>query len=109
MSKYKTPWKEFDLNKDFWTEVLVGRKVVSFGPGEKKVKIGGDPHSFLTEMVLDSGETVWLAEGLAGSDPTGKTISKLVWIGEIGIDLIEFNDRTMLALPRRGWRICIQD
>jgi hypothetical protein len=116
MSKYKAPWKEFDLNKDFWSEVFVGRKVVSFGPGEKAVKVGGDQTDsmFLREMLLDSGERVWLSHGVTGDDPTGKTITRLTWckdvgIDWVGIDWIEFDDGSRLTLPDEGWRICIQE
>lgn len=26
-SKYKSEWKEFSMNKDFWNEVLLGRTI----------------------------------------------------------------------------------
>jgi hypothetical protein len=113
MSKYKAPWKEYDLNKDFWREVLIGCKVEYFGPGEKKVKIGGDQATFLKEMHLDSGECVWLAEDVVWTGPgeslAGKTITDLEWVNDVGIDFIEFHDGAKIVLPLKGWRICIQD
>ncbi len=51
-SKYKASWKEFDLNTDFWTEVLVGRKIESLEWDEKGIKA----------LVLDSGERVFLPQ-----------------------------------------------
>ncbi len=114
MSKYKAPWKEFDLNKDFWKEVFIGRKVESFGPGEKKVKISGNPAAFLTEMLLDSGEQVWISACWFSESCklpvsiVGKTITDLAWFEE-GIGSIIFDDGTILHLPSIGWRICIQD
>ncbi len=114
MSKYKAPWKEFDLNKDFWIEVLVGRKVVAFGLGEKSVKIGGDQKSFLTEILLDSGEQVWLSSFWFDEfvelpiNIVGKTITEVIWI-ENGIGSLLFDNNIYMHLPTTGWRICIQD
>lgn len=115
MSKYRAPWKEFDPNQDFWREVLIGRKVEAFGPGEKTVKIGGDPKTFLTEMLLDSGERVWLSSYWFGEscelpvNIIGKTISDVVWY-EGGIGSLRFDDGGIyMHLPLTGWRICIQD
>lgn len=116
MSKYKAPWKEFDLNKDFWVEVLVGRKVNYYGPGIKMVKIGGNPEAFLREMKLDSGEIVWFSERTLYSyrnpnppSPTGKIITAINWVDDTGIDNIEFDDGSHLIMSSSGWRICIDD
>ena len=49
-SKYKAKWKENCLNKSFWKEVLVGRKIV---------KINFDKHG-LSSLVLDSKEIIYL-------------------------------------------------
>ncbi len=114
MSKYKAEWKEFDLNVPFWMEVFVGRKVEEFGPGKKTVKVGGDAETFLTEMLLDSGERVWLSSFWFDEHcklPVtiiGKTIAAVLWFEE-GISGLQFDDGTVLHLPLTGWRICIQD
>lgn len=111
MSKYKAPWKEFDLNKDFWTEVLLGRRIESFGPDKKTVKVAGDqdPMVFIKRMTLDSKERVWLSEdAIILTDPVGKTITALAW-GEKGIDALLLDDGSCIDLADQGWRICIQD
>ena len=47
--KYKTPWKQGTLNKKFWNEVFIGRKIKSLSWGKDGV------HS----LVLDNGEEVF--------------------------------------------------
>lgn len=52
MSKYKAPWKEFDLNKDFWTEVLVGRTIKQLLWDDRGI----------SGLVLDTGEIIRLPQ-----------------------------------------------
>ena len=47
-SKYKAVWKPYSKNEEFWTEVLVGRRIVDLG--------FDDMH--LCALMLDSGEVV---------------------------------------------------
>lgn len=113
MSKYKALWKEFDLNKDFWTEVLLGRKIEAYGPDPEKktVKVAGDqdPAVFIKRLTLDSKERVWLSENvIVPDDLVGKTITTITW-SEHGIDALTLNDGSKIILPSQGWRICIQD
>jgi hypothetical protein len=49
-SKYKAIWKEHSLNKAFWNEVLVGRKIVKLNFNKNG----------LASLVLDSKEIVYL-------------------------------------------------
>lgn len=113
MSKYKAPWKEFDLNKDFWAEVLVGRKIDYYEPEENPKKVRTDSGmslQFPTVMILDSGERVWTGKdvGLEGLYPTGRTITGLGW-GDEGIRQIILDKDSKIVLPSEGPRICIQD
>lgn len=52
MSKYKAEWKEFELNKEFWQEVLVGRTI-------KDVVFDDDG---IKHLLLDSGEEVFVVK-----------------------------------------------
>jgi hypothetical protein len=47
--KYKAEWKEQELNKEFWEEVLVGKKITSIDWGKDRI------HG----LKLDSGETIY--------------------------------------------------
>lgn len=113
MSKYKAQWKEFDLNKDFWCEVLLGRRIESCGPDPEKktVKVAGDQDLavFIKRLTLDSKERVWVSEEVIIPDGIiGKTITTIAWSDE-GIDALTLNDGSTITLPKHGWRICIQD
>lgn len=55
-SKYKAEWKDQSLNIEFWTEVLVGRKIEA---------IAFDDHG-IASMRLDSGEVIYLPHQLHG-------------------------------------------
>ena len=46
---YKAPWVPMTMNKEFWTEVLVGRTVTSLTFDEKGVD----------HMTLDDGQVVY--------------------------------------------------
>lgn len=52
---YKAVWKEFDLNKSFWEEVFIGRKIVSLIWKNE----GSEPGGGVGGVVLDSGERVY--------------------------------------------------
>lgn len=54
-SKYKAKWKENSMNKSFWKEVLVGRKIKSIRFDKKGI----------SALILDSKEVVFLV-GAAG-------------------------------------------
>ncbi len=56
MTKYKTEFKNGEMNQDFWREVLVDRKITD---------ITFDNHGIST-IKLDSGETVFLPIELKG-------------------------------------------
>lgn len=116
MSKYKAPWKEFDLNKDFWREVLVGRKIEAYGSTSENLKLGGDQNAIPKVMNLDSGEIVWLGERTLysyndpnPSSPVGKIITAVNWVDDTGIDNIELDDKSHIIMQSDGWRICIDD
>jgi uncharacterized protein YciU (UPF0263 family) len=50
MSKYKSEWKEFELNKDFWHEVLIGRvikEVIFDDVGIKYILLDNDEKLFV--------------------------------------------------------------
>lgn len=50
MSKYKTEWKENQLNEEFWNEVLCDRTIVKVNFDDIGIK----------SLILDSGEEVFL-------------------------------------------------
>lgn len=50
MVKYKNEWKEYSINKDFWKEVLVGRKITDVVFDDEGI----------TSFHLDSGEETFL-------------------------------------------------
>lgn len=50
-SKYKALWKEYDLNTDFWNEVLVGRTVQGLCWDEQGI----------CGLILDNNEIVHIA------------------------------------------------
>lgn len=52
MSKYKSEWKEFELNKEFWQEVLVGRTIKDVVFDDTGIK----------HLLLDSGEEVFVVK-----------------------------------------------
>ena len=56
MSKYKSEWKEFELNKDFWQEVLVGRTIKDVVFDDAGIK----------HLLLDSGEEVFVVKNENG-------------------------------------------
>lgn len=50
MSKYKSEWKEFSLNKDFWKEVLVNRTIVDVVFDDEGIK----------HLLFDNGEKLFV-------------------------------------------------
>jgi len=55
-SKYKAEWKEYSLNVEFWTEVLVDKKITA---------IAFDADG-IASFTLDSGEVIYLPTELKG-------------------------------------------
>jgi hypothetical protein len=53
--KYKSEWKPNELNKEFWSEVLVGRKIESVEYVSMPYDEGNERIGFFN---LDSGERV---------------------------------------------------
>jgi hypothetical protein len=58
-SKYQTKWEPNQENREFWEEVLVGRKIT-----QVNYNYGG-----IESFVLDSGELITLTKG-PGDRPT---------------------------------------
>lgn len=52
ISKYKSEWKEFSMNKDFWNEVLLGRTI-------KEVMFDEDG---ISSIVLDNDENLFVVK-----------------------------------------------
>lgn len=50
--KYKTEWKEFSKNEEYWREVLVGRTITSTDFDDKGIE----------SLHLDNGEVVYLCK-----------------------------------------------
>jgi hypothetical protein len=48
-SKYRTKWKPYSLNKEFWNEVLRGRTITKIEWDKRGIKA----------IVLDSGERIY--------------------------------------------------
>lgn len=66
MSKYRSEWKAFSKNEEFWNEVLVGRKI-------EKVTFFDDGTA-IKSFTLDSGEEVFLTHGKVNSVTTTATL-----------------------------------
>ena len=66
--KYKAKWIPYSLNKEFWTEVLVGRTI-------KKLKY---TKKALKSFVLDNGEEILIINATNGTD-----------IATVGIENVE--------------------
>jgi len=56
--KYKTEWKPNELNKEFWDEVLIGRKIESVEYIPMPYDEGNERIGFL---ILDSGERIGIS------------------------------------------------
>lgn len=116
MSKYKSEWKEFHLNKDFWKEVFVGRTlvtIVTHGPSTvKHVKTGdGGSRDYQHHLELDSGEKVWVhdsAEWPDYADIVGKKIESLYWDFR-GVRGIVFEGGAQLQFNLDAGNFCIED
>lgn len=119
MPKYKSAWKNNDLNKDFWCEVLLGRKIVSYVPTLiTNARIAGNPEKLPSVMVLDSQEKVWLSEVAKIYDPLpGRTITALEWYDEdrsSGISKLLLDGGVFaqggswIMLPAYTWGLCIR-
>jgi hypothetical protein len=52
MSKYKSEWKPFSLNQDFWKEVLVNRTIVDVVFDDEGIH----------NLVLDNGEKLFVVK-----------------------------------------------
>lgn len=111
MSKYAAAWLPNELNKDFWTEVLVGRTIKSRKDNFKAVAKDGplreDQKTY--ELGLDSAETIWLAgDSELPDDAVGQVIQFLAW-DEEGIQELHLGNAKGIKVGKGSWRICIQD